>query len=541
LNDPGVKVTDVLARPDSPRSSPRWRRRALAALSGMVATAALPPLDAVPLLCLAFPGLLLLLAATPGWRAAFAVGWWFGFGHFTAGLYWLAWPLTLELARFGWMIPFAVFGVSAVLALAPAAAAATIRATGTAGTTRVLLFAAAWAVGEWLRGDVVTGFPWALIATAWDATVPMMQSVSVVGVYGLGLVTVVIAAAPVLLVERGLSRMHRVIGCGGAVVLLAVLWSWGAGRAAAGDARPVDGVRVRLVQANVPQTLKWAERRREQNFADYLALTTSAGFANVTHVVWPESAIDYRLATDHPALGVDADRRERLAAAVPRGGALILGAVRDRRRRRYNSVHVVAPDGTVIATYDKHRLVPFGEYVPLRWLLRRLGIEQIAHGVGDTDAGAGPATVAVPNAPATTPLVCYEAIFAVRAAGRGRPGWLVNVTNDAWFGRTSGPYQHFAAARLRAVEAGLPLVRAANTGITAVVDAYGRVTARLPLMTTGVLDADLPRPIAAGTVYGHLGEWTWTVLVLLDLLVALVVGVIPPAGPSRAGVLAELR
>jgi len=498
-----------------------WRRRGLAVLLGAVAAAALPPVHAIPLLWLAFPCLLLLLSGAAQWRAAFWIGWWFGFGVFVAGLYWLAWPLTLDMARFGWMIPIAVFGISGGLAIFPALAAAATRATRMSGAARLVLFAVAWTAGEWLRGHLLTGFPWNLVATAWAALEPMMQPAALVGAYGLGFLTVIVAGAPALLFEPGLARAHRAAGVAAALALLACIWIWGAERIADADPRPVEGVRLRLVQGNIEQSLKWDESRREQTFAHYLALTRRPGFEQVTHVIWPETAIDYRFVTDYEAARIAGERQQRVAAAVPRSGALITGAIRDEKRQWYNSVHVVGPDGAAQAAYDKHHLVPFGEYVPLRWLLRRIGIEKIAHGVGDYSAGPGPATLAVPGAPDMSPLICYEAIFAGRVAGRDRPGWLVNVTNDAWFGLTSGPYQHFASARMRTVEEGLPLARAANTGITAIVDAYGRIVARMPIMSAGVLDAELPRATIQPTLYARLGDRSLLVLLLFGVALAL--------------------
>jgi apolipoprotein N-acyltransferase len=523
-SDARVAVAGAAAAVATPPAAARrgaWRRRGLAALWGALAAGALPPMHAVPLLLVAFPALLLLVSRTADVRRAFFVGWWFGFGHFVAGLYWLAWPLTLDLAAFGWMIPFAVFGISGLLAIVPAAAVAALQASGTSGIARVLALALAWTAGEWLRGHLLTGFPWNLAATAWTAVEPMMQSASLVGAYGLGFLTVVVAATPVLLFEPGLSRLHRAVGMVAAAALLVGLWIWGADRIAGADARPVEGVRLRLVQGNVEQSLKWDAGRREQTFAHYVALTRRPGFESVTHVIWPETAIDYRFVTDYDAARVAGERQSRVASAVPPRGALITGAIRDERREWFNSVHVVGPDGAALSTYDKHHLVPFGEYVPLRWLLRRIGIERIAHGSGDYSAGPGPETLEVPGAPPTSPLVCYEAIFPGRVAAPERPGWLVNVTNDAWFGLTSGPYQHFASARLRAVEEGVPLVRAANTGITAVVDAYGRIAARMPIQSTGVLDAELPRAQVQPTLYARLGDRALLVLLLIGLALAL--------------------
>ncbi len=501
-----------------------WRRRFAALGLGLVAAAALPPVHALPLLWVAFPGLVLLLARTVSVWSGFWVGWWFGCGYFLGGIYWLAWPFTLDMERFGWMIPFAVFGLSALQAIFVGAAAALTRATRMQGPASIVMLAVAWAALELARGhfgNVFAGFPWNLIAISWVAVDEMIQSAALFGAYGLGGLTVLIAAAPALLADRGRSAVSRGVWVGAALALLAALWIGGAARLAGADEDPVAGVRLRLVQGNIEQSLKWKEGRREETFGLYLRLTASPGFERVTHVVWPETAIDYRFVTDYPVVRLAGERLQRLAAVIPARGALLMGAIRDKDDRHYNSFHVVAPGGTVVATYDKHDLVPFGEFVPMRPVLRRLGVEKLAHGAGDYSAGPGPATLAVPGAPGTSPLICYEAIFPGHIDRRDRPGWLVNVTNDAWFGLTSGPYQHFASARLRAAETGVPLVRAANTGITAVVDAYGRVTARIAIMSTGVLDAALPKATRDATFYGRLGDRTLLALLVFGLLAAL--------------------
>lgn len=500
-----------------------WRRRGAALLLGVLAAAALPPVHALPLLLIAFPGLLVLLGGTRSAWSGFWVGWWFGCGYFIAGLYWLAWPFTLDMERFGWMIPFAVFGLSALQAIFIGVAAALARATRFRGAAGVIMFATCWAALEFVRGqvgNVFAGFPWNLIAISWTAVDAMIQPAAYVGAYGLGFFTVVIAAMPAVLAAPSTGRAARFAWLGGALALLAALWLGGALRLAGADAGAVEGVRLRLVQGNIEQSLKWQPGRREQTFALYLRLSAAPGFDRITHVVWPETAIDYRFDTEIPPARIEGERLRQIDAVIPKNGALLLGAIRDHARRYYNSFHVVAPGGAVVATYDKHELVPFGEFVPMRPLLRRIGVEKLAHGAGDYTPGPGPATLRVPGAPGVSPLICYEAIFPGRTDRVRRPGWLVNVTNDAWFGLTSGPYQHFASARLRTVEEGLPLARAANTGITAVVDAYGRVQARLPIMTAGVLDAALPRATAYPTFYARLGDRAFLVLFLLALLLA---------------------
>ena len=292
-----------------------------------------------------------------------------------------------------------------------------------------------------------------------------------------------------------------------AAILLAALWGGGAARLAGADRGAVDGVLLRLVQPNVAQSHKWLPERREALFRRHLALTVGEGFAAVTHVVWPETAIPYLIANDP-------ERRQLIASVTPAAGALISGAVRatpepTTPHKLWNSLHAFDAQGRVIGTYDKSHLVPFGEYVPLR---RILSMAKLTYGTIDFSAGPGPLTLRLPGLPPFSPLICFEAIFAQAALDADdRPAFLLNITNDAWFGASSGPYQHFAGARLRAVEQGLPLVRAANTGISAVVDAHGRITAALGLGVEGVLDARLPAALDGLTPYARWGDF-WLLL-----------------------------
>lgn len=493
-----------------------WRRAALAAGLGVAGTATLPPLHLVPLLVVAFGGLLWLVEGAGSRRAAFLDGWWFGVGHFVTGLYWLAHAMLVDPQAYGWMIPFAVLGLAGVLGLFTGAATLAVHAARVRGVAAALVLAVAWTAAEWLRGHVLTGFPWNLIGTAWSGIVPLMQPAALVGVYGLGLLTVLAAALPAT------RRMAAVLG---AVALVAAGWTWGALRLP-GEPAAVPDVRLRLVQPNIPQTLKWDASEREANLRRTLALTTAEGFTSRTHVIWPETAMPFAITDvnpNGPAL------RAALAGVTPPGGLLVTGAVRVVRDnpmmpQLWNSLQAVNALGDIVATYDKHHLVPFGEYVPFREQLRQfqgflpdfLGGLVTPAGPVDFSAGPGPVTLDLPGLPPASPLICYEAIFPARVAAAQRPAWLLNITNDAWFGISSGPHQHFAAARFRAVEEGLPLVRAANNGISAVVDAYGRTTARLELGQTGVLDAALPAA-ATATPYARAGDAGVLGLALLGL------------------------
>ncbi len=487
-----------------------WRRRGLAVLCGALAAAALPPISALPLLIPAFVGLLWLIDGDDR-RAAFGVGWWFGFGHFSVALHWIAFALLVDAEQFAWMIPFAVFGLAAGLAFFPGLATVATVASGRPGVGRVLVLAAAWTGSEWLRGWLFTGFPWNLIGLAWDFSDAMIQTAAVTGVWGLSLLAVVAATMPALFGgDRCRGRRPRLAVIVTAAAVVAV-WGGGATRLADATDAVVSGVRLRLVQPNIPQALKWQPELRLSHLRRQVALSRRIGKDGwmPTHVIWAETAATFVVERDGPG-------RALLATAAPPGGVVITGAIRvadaGDSQKVWNSLHAVDGEARVVATYDKFHLVPFGEYVPFRDVLP---IDKITPGRGDFSAGPGIQTLRIPGLPPVSPLICYEVIFPGQVVDRSdRPAWLLNITNDAWFGRSVGPHQHFAAARLRAVEEGLPLVRVANTGISAIIDAYGRVRGLLPLGRAGVVDGALPVAAATTTPYARWGDAIAILLVL---------------------------
>lgn len=469
-------------------------------LLGVLAAGAMPPVDSAPLLAVAFSGLVWVMDGVRTKRAAFATGWWFGFGFFLAGLYWIAIALTVDVARFWWMMPFAAAGFPAGFALLTGLATLAARAVAPKGLARILALAVAWSAAEWLRGHILTGFPWNLVGYAWAGSFPgglaVLQSTSVIGIYGLSFLTVLAALLPATIAE---PRGRRWLPIAVAVALVAVPGVLGGLRLDTGDVATEPGVRLRLVQPSIPQTLKMSPAGSEVVLRTHLALSAQPG--DPTAVIWSEAAAAYYLNRDAAA-------RRLIASAAPPGGLLITGALRtdpapERPRHVWNSLAAIDDEGSLIATYDKAHLVPFGEYVPWRNILP---IEKITAGNVDFSAGPGPRTLDLPGLPPVGPLICYEVIFPAAVVDEAhRPAWLLNLTNDAWYGRSSGPYQHFAIARTRAVEEGLPLVRSANNGISGVVDPYGRVTARLGLDAVSVLDAALPKPIEA-TLYARFGD-----------------------------------
>ncbi|SMH61454.1 apolipoprotein N-acyltransferase [Azospirillum agricola] len=484
-----------------------WRCVAAALLGGL-AVAALPPLSIPPVLALAFGGLFLLLDGAPPVRAAL-VGWSFGFGFFVVGTHWIAESFLVEPERFGWLAAPAVTGIGAILAVFSAVPAWAVARLKVGGLPGALLFASLWAGAEWLRGHVLTGFPWNLVAYGWVELAGPRQAAAVVGSYGLSLLTVLAMTVPAVLLRcRSRRERRRTVLVGGAVAL--VLAS-GALRLTEPPLPAPAGPLVRIVQGNIPQASKWRPERRAATVERYLDLSSQAGRFDL--LVWPETAYPGFLEESAATL-------DRIAALLPRGGHLLAGTPRRSQEATgpayWNAIVAIDDRGRVTATYAKHHLVPFGEYVPLRGLLP---IERIAPGLGDFSAGPGPRTLRL-GGTAVGAAICYEVIFPGAVVERvNRPDWIVNATNDAWFGTSMGPYQHLASARMRAVEEGLPVVRAANTGISAVIDGFGRLRASLPLEQTGIIDAPLPPPLPP-TLYGRYGDWTFLGLLLAVLSLA---------------------
>ncbi|MDJ0386868.1 apolipoprotein N-acyltransferase [Roseomonas sp. E05] len=483
-------------------------RRALLAAFGLGALGALamPPLYAVPVLLLAIPGLLALLEGAASWRRAALLGFAWGWGHHIVGLYWISHALLTDPWRWGWLVPIAVPGLALPMA-AYVAAAAAVAWRARPGWRRWLALAGAWVVMEWLRGLLFTGFPWNLMGTVWAFDALPIQGAAWVGVYGLSLATMLLA---------GLPWLGRRAMMGGAVALLA-LAGLGAARLA-GEEPPPQPVSVLLVQGNIQQEAKWREDQRWPIFRRYLELTQQgaarAPAGQRLVAVWPETASPFLLPSDTAA-------REYAARTLPAGSILLAGSVRaewgadGHLSHLFNSLSAVDSEGRLLGVYDKAHLVPFGEYMPLRGLIP---IRVVQGGV-DFGAGPGPVSLAPGGLPPFSPLICYEVIFPGAVVPAQRPDWLLNITNDAWFGFSAGPYQHLAAARLRAVEEGLPLARAAQTGISVVFDAHGRTVARLGLGEMGTVVAPLPAPLPP-TLFARSGNIGALSLALLILLVA---------------------
>jgi apolipoprotein N-acyltransferase len=492
----------------------RAAMRALQAfLLGIGAVLALPPVHALPAL-FAFAGLLLLLRRAESRYGAFAIGWCFGFGWFLAGLYWVGIAFHTDPERFGALAVPAVLLLAAGLALLPGLVGlAVVWRDWTSSRAQVLVFAAAWILAEVLRGRHGLGFPWNPVALAWADSPAMLQVIAWIGQSGLGLVTLIAATMPAILVKGHGRRRWRPPLL--ALLMLGLVYLAGWARLLTAEEIADRPVQLRIVQANVAQELKWDQAHRMEWFRRHLEMSQQSGTLPADVLIWPESAVPFPLAEDVAA-------REAVASVSPPAGAVLTGGNRylldEEPPVATNSLFVVDAGGAIRARYDKVDLVPFGEFLPFRPLLSLLGLGKVTEGTIDFVAGPGRRVLVAPGVPPFSPLICYEAIFPLAATpDEPRPEWLLNITNDAWFGRSSGPYQHLAMARLRAIEEGLPLVRAANSGISAVVDPHGRVRQSLPLDSQGVIDAALPGALPAPPPIRRLGHVITPVLLLLVL------------------------
>jgi apolipoprotein N-acyltransferase len=505
-----------------------WRRAAIAFVAGAASALALAPINAWPILFVTFPVLVWLVdgSAAGRWSGAFnaaIAGWCFGFGYFVAGLYWIGYAFLVDAKTFGWLLPVAVSGLPAYLALYTALGLGVARLIWVRGPERILALAATLTIAEWLRGHLLSGFPWNTFGYALTEPLALAQSVSLIGIWGLTFIAVAIFASPGVLADDNVDTPRPYRAPMIALVMLAGMAGFGAARLATHPTAYVDGVKLRIMQPNLQQDVKFNYTAKDEVMARYLALSDRAtgpnsnGVHDVTHLIWPESAFPFFLTREPDALA-------QIANLLKPSTELITGAVRAAptatrgNPRAYNSVYVIDADGSIRGIYDKVHLVPFGEYLPLGFLLEKIGLQNLTKEVGGFLSGDRRRAMDVAGAPKMLPLICYEAIFPGSAVPRGeRPGWLVNVTNDGWFGISSGPHQHFQQARTLAIAEGLPLVRAANTGISGVIDPVGRVINALPLGAEGVLDSRLPKA-GAPTLFVALGSYPLILFLALSLI-----------------------
>jgi apolipoprotein N-acyltransferase len=459
----------------------------------------MPPIQCWIFLPLAFSGFLIVLENTKTLKSAFWSGWIFGFGYFLGGLYWFGnGPLTLGM----WLaVPFAVVGVPLFLSFFPAVTSLMTFQLAKTPLARVFIFTAFWSIAEWLRGHILTGLPWNLLGYTWDTS--LLQVTSVIGIYGLTALTTLGACI--------FATRHK--GWIASVLFgLGAIWVWGDYRLTQSSNQEEAGaasVNLRIVQASISQQTKWLAEHFQENLDRYIAWSHMPGERPLAAVIWPESSVTALVEESSPLSKV-------LAEAAPPGGVVLFGAPRMTGGNLRTSMMGLDASGKLVGVYDKSHLVPFGEYMPFRSLLP---FKKLTYGDQDYTPGTGVRTMVLPGLPSVSPLICYEAIFPHAVIdGKDRPHWMLNLTNDAWYGHSPGPYQHLQIVRVRAIEEGIPLIRAANNGISAVINSYGQIVSRLELDEIGFIDFSLPKRLDYVTLYQRWGD-----LVFCGILVVLLV------------------
>lgn len=485
-----------------------------AALAGVFSVCALPPYYFFPALFAGFTVLLLLLGRASSAKQAFTAGYWFGFGFFACGFSWIGNALLIDAATFGWLYPLALLGSGAFFGLF-AAVPAWLTFYFPGFKQKYAVFPALWVLSEWIRSFILTGFPWNLLGSCLAFHSAGIQLASVFGTYGLSWLLLFVVSAPALWLQppgQTERRASLTIMAAG----IAVIYGFGFWRLAAKDDPTPSETTIRIVQPSIPQNMKWDRNTLENNLNDYISLSREPGLKKTDFVIWGETASPFPLDIDLP-------HRRAVTQAIPENGYLITGALRysfDRygEASPLNSVLIIGKNGEIAAAYDKTHLVPFGEYIPLRRFLPA-SFRPITNTIANFRPGNGPETVNIQNYPALGMVICYEIIFPHEISDRkNKPQWIVNTTNDGWYGNSAGPYQHLVTTRLRAVEEGITIVRAANSGISAVISRTGRVINKLNLNQRGILDTRLPKSLNLYTIYGEFGNKIPLILLTFNIL-----------------------
>lgn len=482
---------------------------------------ALPPVSQVWLAIIGLSGFFLLdsIRTPQGRWQTFTGGFTFGFGYFIFALHWIGFAFLVDAKDYLWMMPFAVGGLAALMAVYWGLGFVLAEALVQRGWQRWLVWPCVVAVMEVLRGVLFTGFPWAAPGLIADGMGGVLQLASLLGMQGLTLLVLLWGMAPGVLFLAWRNRQAPIMLPALALFSMIAAWGWGEAQLSSHPLDDIGGAVVRLVQPNIAQDDKWQSSNGRAILDQLLAQTaeTDGPLGKPKVIIWPEAAVPFLLDEEPSALTA-------ISATLTGEQKLLTGAIRrdviDGNERYYTSILGIDQSGAVFSRYDKWRLVPGGEYLPLSWLLEPLGFRKVVTLPESFTPGAGPQGVDVPGVGVAAMLVCYEAIFPDHIVpANTRPRWIVNVTNDGWFGRSIGPYQHLAQVRMRAVEQGLPVARAANTGVSAVIDPMGRITASTTLLERGKIDARLPLALEP-TLYSRAGIAPACLLLVFCLILA---------------------
>ncbi|MBY0429442.1 MAG: apolipoprotein N-acyltransferase [Alphaproteobacteria bacterium] len=469
-------------------------------LFGILSAFALPPLSWPFLFLIGFAAFVALLRTADTFKQSFALAWCYAVGFHLAGLYWISASLFVDIARYIWVLPFSLLALPAYLALIFGGVSTVLHPLRDKPIIHTLLLSFILCLCEINRGWLMGGFPWNSFGYIWADTLPVIQIVSVIGIYGLTLLTLLASSAISLLFIQQKKSSLIFLALIGAVFSCIALWGYE--RLENTPTTYHDNTMVRLVQPAIAQSERRTPELRIAALSKIVGMSTEPSERPITHIIWPETASPFFLNENEEA-------RIALKRIVPKGGALITGApsriFENDHRKYFNSLVILNDKGMLVGSYDKSHLVPFGEFVPLRAILQTVPVAVDVIGSSDFTSGNGAKTLRAPGLPPFSAMICYEAIFTGQLVDEtDRPEILMQITNDAWFGNTSGPYQHLAMARVRAIEEGLPLIRVANSGISAVVDPLGRTLQSLDLNQQGIIDSAVPMALPVAPFFTHL-------------------------------------
>ncbi len=470
---------------------------------GMLGAFALPPLSWPILFLISFGSFVVLLTSTPTLKHCFIAAWFWALGFHLAGLYWISASLFIDIVRYGWVLPFSLLALPSYLGLIFGGACCVVHKLRDKPILHLITLSIILTVCEHNRGWLMGGFPWNMFGYIWTDTLPVIQSVSVMGIQGLTFLTL-LAAATFGLLFKPLNKVS-LITLASVGIIFSCIALWGEQRLETTPIAYHDNVNLRLVQPSIEQKQRKTHEQRIMALAKIVGLSKQPSEKPITHIIWPETASPF-------FLNEDADARAVLKHVVPKGGAILTGSasrmLENGSHKYFNSLVVMNDKGAIIGGYDKSHLVPFGEFVPFRNILQTVPVAVDVIGTADFTPGNGAKTLRAPNLPSFSTMICYEAIFSGSIVDQtNRPAFLLQVTNDAWFGNTSGPYQHLAMARVRAIEEGMPLIRVANSGVSAIVDPLGRIITSLELNKSGVIDSGLPKALETAPIFTKLQQY----------------------------------
>ncbi|MDD4555779.1 MAG: apolipoprotein N-acyltransferase [Alphaproteobacteria bacterium] len=487
-------------------------KKSISFILGLLAVGALPPYYHLYLLFISFTGFFFLLNQAQTSRKAFTYGYWFGFSFFAFGFSWVGNALLIDAANFGWLYPISLLGSGLFFGFFTAFPAYFTHKFFKNIYCRFLALAIFWTLFEWLRSFILTGFPWNLLGSILAFDITFIQLSDIFGTYGLSLLVVLLCSVPaVFLLERNSKNLILMI-----TLLLFIplgLYTYGSFKLKSNQTIEKSDITIRIVQPSIPQKIKWDEKALKNNLDEYISISKTKSLKDIDFTIWGETASPF-------PLDMDLQYLEKVTDAVSDSGYLVTGSIRyvynstERMYQPANALMVIDKQGNIKDIYDKSHLVPFGEYIPLKKFLPPW-IRPITNVVANFKQGSGNKTIKLNNYPSFGGLICYEIIFPSQITDKkNRPQWLVNVTNDGWYGESSGPYQHLVTTQLRAVEEGLTIVRVANSGISAVISKNGEILGEIPLNAKGFLDINLPRNLETETLYSICGNYLIVILCL---------------------------